>query len=294
MLSFEALQVLVAIDRKGSFAAAADLLNRAPSSLSYQVQKLEQDLDLMIFDRSGHKATFTDAGRLLLERGRVLLEVADELVLDAKSLAHGWELDITIAFDGLLTARHLFPLIGKLSEESATWVKLQEEVLAGAWEALESDRADILISPISSSIPKDIKTQALGVSKSYWVAASSHPIHKHKNPFDPEVRRLYRSVSAADSARETKTYTLNILDNQPRLTLSSMTEKYHAILEGYGIGTMPIWWIEHDLAKGRLKIIDGSNVNQLQWVIAWKRNRMGNAKSWFIRQLPNALPMLTC
>ncbi len=39
MLSFEALHVLDAIERKGSFAAAAESLNRAPSSLSYQVQK---------------------------------------------------------------------------------------------------------------------------------------------------------------------------------------------------------------------------------------------------------------
>ena len=73
LLSFEALLVLEAIDRRGSFAAASEELGRAPSSLSYQVQKLEQDLDLVIFDRSGHRAVFTKAGRLLLERGRLLL-----------------------------------------------------------------------------------------------------------------------------------------------------------------------------------------------------------------------------
>ncbi|KXF83242.1 LysR family transcriptional regulator [Enterovibrio coralii] len=292
MLSFEALQVLDAIDRKGSFAAAADSLNRAPSSLSYQVQKLEQDLDLVIFDRSGHKASFTDAGKLLLERGRILMNAADELVADAKSLAHGWELDITIAFDGLLTARQFFPLVDKLSEESSTRVRLQEEILAGSWEALDDDRADILISPKPPTIPSGVKVQELGYSDGYWVAAANHPIHKHNNPYDPDIRRLYRSISVADTARNAKTYTYNILDEQPRLTVSSMTEKYNAILDGYGIGTMPGWWIEDDLAEGRLKILDGSEVYKLYWVMAWKRNRMGNAKSWLIRQLPKVLKVI--
>lgn len=187
MLSFEALQVLDAIERKGSFAAAADTLNRAPSSLSYQVQKLEQELDLVIFDRSGHKAVFTDAGRLLLERGRALMNAADELVADAKSLAHGWELDITLAYDGLLRARDFFPLVEKLSTKASTRVRLQEEILAGSWEALMEDRADILISPKSPTVPSGVKTQELGTTDGYWVAAANHPIHQHANPFDPDV-----------------------------------------------------------------------------------------------------------
>ncbi|MBE8572569.1 helix-turn-helix domain-containing protein, partial [Vibrio sp. OPT46] len=50
-ITLEALHILDAIDRRGSFAAAANELDRAPSSLSYQIQKLEQDLDIIIFDR---------------------------------------------------------------------------------------------------------------------------------------------------------------------------------------------------------------------------------------------------
>lgn len=76
-ITLEALHILDAIERRGSFAAAANELNRAPSSLSYQIQKLEQDLDLMIFDRSGHRANFTEAGKLILERGRAILAATE-------------------------------------------------------------------------------------------------------------------------------------------------------------------------------------------------------------------------
>ncbi len=43
-LTLEAIRVLDAIDRRGSFAAAADELGKVPSALSYTVQKLEDEL----------------------------------------------------------------------------------------------------------------------------------------------------------------------------------------------------------------------------------------------------------
>lgn len=91
-LTLEALRVMDAIDRRGSFAAAADELGRVPSALSYTMQKLEEELDVVLFDRSGHRTKFTNVGRMLLERGRVLLEAADKLTTDAEALARGWEL----------------------------------------------------------------------------------------------------------------------------------------------------------------------------------------------------------
>ncbi len=48
-ITLDALEVLDAIDRKGSFAAAANELFRVPSAISYTVQKLEQDLDVVLF-----------------------------------------------------------------------------------------------------------------------------------------------------------------------------------------------------------------------------------------------------
>ena len=48
-LTLDALLVIDAIDRKGSFAAAAHELHRVPSAVTYSVQKLEEDLDVLLF-----------------------------------------------------------------------------------------------------------------------------------------------------------------------------------------------------------------------------------------------------
>lgn len=114
-LTLEALRVMDAIDRRGSFAAAADELGRVPSALSYTMQKLEEELDVVLFDRSGHRTKFTNVGRMLLERGRVLLEAADKLTTDAEALARGWETHLTIVTEALVPTPAFFPLIDKLA-----------------------------------------------------------------------------------------------------------------------------------------------------------------------------------
>src|SRR5260370_24296285 len=83
-LSFEVLQALDAIDRTGTFASAAETLHKVPSSLTYLVQKLELDLGVKLFDRTGRRATLTHAGRVVVEAGRPLLVASEDLRCQAK------------------------------------------------------------------------------------------------------------------------------------------------------------------------------------------------------------------
>lgn len=286
LLSFEALLVLDAIERRGSFAAASEELGRAPSSLSYQVQKLEQDLDLVIFDRSGHRAVFTKAGLLLLQRGRALLAAADEMVADASALAHGWELELTIAYDSLITLDRLLPLVEQLAKHSKTKLKLKEEALAGTWEALSHDRADIILASSQTLSPQDVKMQPIGMIDVVWVAHPEHPIHNETDPLDPSVRKQYRSIAVADTARSLPPITHNILDDQPLLTLSSMYDKLVALKAGLGVATLPYAYAKDAVEAGELKIIGDKVANEVEIVMAWHRGQMGKAKTWCIQHLP--------
>ncbi|SHF50333.1 LysR substrate-binding domain-containing protein [Vibrio gazogenes] len=284
-ITLEALYILDAIERRGSFAAAAHEMNRAPSSLSYQIQKLEQDLDIIIFDRSGHKASFTDAGRLLLDHGRQILSETDKLVNDATVLANGWELDLTLAYDGIIPVDNFFPLVEALGNVSKTRVRLQEEILAGCWESLASDRADLLICPRLETMPHDVKVESLGSMSMVWVAATGHYVHKRSGVFDESARQKYRIVAIADTAREQPPLSVNILQKQPRLTVTNFAAKCQAITSGLGIGTLPQQVAQPLIDAGKLQIIHGTEKKDADLVLAWRRNKMGEAKSWCIQYL---------
>jgi len=82
------------------------------------VQKLEQDLAVALFDRSGHRARLTPAGRELMHEGRALLRAAGELECRVKRVATGWETELRIALDIMIPAVQLFPLIAAFYAEN--------------------------------------------------------------------------------------------------------------------------------------------------------------------------------
>ncbi len=289
-LTLEALRVMDAIDRRGSFAAAAEELGRVPSALSYTMQKLEEELDVVLFDRSGHRTKFTNVGRMLLERGRVLLEAADKLTTDAEALARGWETQLTIVVEALVATETLFPLVEKLAAKANTRLSLITEVLSGAWERLEQGRADIVIAPnMHFRTSSEINTRLLCKQKNVYVAHPDHPIHREADPCSESVRVKYRGVAVADTARERAVLTVSLLEKQQRLTVSSMDDKRRALLAGLGVGTMPYHLVEQDIAGGRLKIVSREYTREADIIMAWRRDSMGEAKNWCLREIPKLL-----
>lgn len=289
-LTLEALRVMDAIDRRGSFAAAADELGRVPSALSYTMQKLEEELDVVLFDRSGHRTKFTNVGRMLLERGRILLEAADKLTTDAEALARGWETHITIVVEALIPTEKLFPLLDKLALKANTQVSLLTEVLAGAWERLEQGRADIVIAPdMHFRASSEVNTRKLYTMNNVYVASPDHPIHQEPEPLSDVTRIKYRGIAVADTARERPVLTVQLLDKQQRLTVSSIDDKRRALLAGLGVATMPYPMVARDIAEGRLRVVSPEYSMESQIIMAWRRDSMGEAKSWFLRELPKVL-----
>ncbi len=72
-----------------------------------------------------------------------------------------------------------------------------------------------------------------------WVAATDHYVHKRSGVFDSSAREKYRVIAIADTAREQPALSVNILEKQPRLTVSNLVTKIDALVKGLGIGTLP-------------------------------------------------------
>src|SRR5258707_12969552 len=110
-LSLESLQVLDAIDRKGSFAAAAEDLHRVPSAITYSIRQLEESLGIEVFDRTGHRAVLTAAGRELLAEGRRLLRRAADLQRRVQQVQKGLESDQRMAAGTIVNRVGRFGLV---------------------------------------------------------------------------------------------------------------------------------------------------------------------------------------
>src|ERR1700712_5195953 len=145
-LSLDALSTVDAIARRGSFSAAAKELCRVPSTISYTVAKLEEDLGVQLFERFGPRVALTSAGAELLKEGRFLLKAASDLESRVRRVASGWETELTIGMDSMFALIALKEDIVAFYEvTSQTRLRLVTEALSGTWEALLDRRVDLLI-----------------------------------------------------------------------------------------------------------------------------------------------------
>lgn len=76
--TLDQLRILKAIATEGSFKRAADSLYVSQPAVSLQVQNLERQLNVPLFDRGGRRAQLTEAGHLLLEYGDRILSLCRE------------------------------------------------------------------------------------------------------------------------------------------------------------------------------------------------------------------------
>lgn len=290
-LSIDALEVIDAIARKGSFAAAAESLYRVPSAVTYTIRKLEEDLGVAIFDRSGHRANLTEAGAELLKEGRYLLDAAHALESRVKRVATGVETDIGIAISDLFGNQALFNILQDFYAQGfGTRIKIMREVFGGSWDALISGRADISIGAPGEAPPGGgFSTSLLGQLEFVFAVAPHHPLALLPEPLNNQDIIQYRAVAAADSSRNLPPRTSGILSGQDVLTVSDMQGKLEAQLAGLGVGFLPIKMAQHYASQGKLVIKAVAEPRALgPTFLAWsnqRNSRMGKAQQWMLKQL---------
>jgi DNA-binding transcriptional LysR family regulator len=289
-LTLDALAVLDAIDRRGSFAAAAEELHRVPSAVTYQVQKLEEDLDLVLFDRRGHRAVLTAPGRELLTSGRVLLRAAGELEHRVKRVATGWEAELRIAVDTIIPMALVWPLCADFfadcrdRQASHTRLRFSREVLGGGWDALADGRADLVIGaagdPPSGG---SYRTRALADCASVFAVAPSHPLAAHAEPIPAGVVAGFRAVAAADTSRRLPPRTIGLIEGQDTLTVPDLDAKLAAQIAGLGCGYLPLHMAAPWIAQGKLvtKQVEQPGPST-RLSLAWRAEPPGKALEWWL------------
>ena len=290
-ISLDALSVLDAIERTGSFAKAAQQLYRVPSAVSYTIRKLEDDLGIAVFDRSGTRPQLTEAGLTLLVEGRHLLQAAHKLEQRTQRIASGWEAELNIALDQIMPTNCLLPFCGRFYEVSqGTHVRLSSEVLGGSWDALYTSRVDLVVgAPGDAPTGGGFATKVLGKVCMVFAVATEHPLAKTEEPITNEEIRKHRAIAIADSSRELQPRTYNIVAGQETFVVPNMDAKLAAQCAGLGIGWLPDYLAAAAIDRGELIVKQvATPMPAAPLHIAWKTGNKGLALQWFVEELSKA------
>ena len=307
VLTPEALSMMEVIARTGSFAAAARELGKVPSALTYNVRQLEDALDVLLFDRRSRQAKFTAAGEELLNEGRRLLEQMEAVANRVKRVATGWETQLTVAVDGVLSRQTIFEICESfyaLQPEGGdgqgrgpgTRLRLRTEVMAGTWEALVSGQADLAIGVgADRTLPAGIQMQPLGTLAFVFAVAPHHPLAAVDGVIGDSELMRHRAVAVADSAQRLAPLTVNLLPGQDVLTVASMQAKIEAQLRCMGCGFLPEPLARDHIAAGRLVVKAVQRPSPgARMGYAWRtatpggstrKSQLGLALRWWLTQL---------
>lgn len=289
-LTLDALTVLDAIDRKGSFAGAAQELFRVPSTVTYTVQKLEEDLGFTIFKRVGRRSVLTPAGLVLLEQGRQLLTAAQEVVAKAHQVNSGWETELNIAIDTVWDINQLYPIIKEFQQlNNGVQINISEEVMGGTLEAIIEQRADITIGGPPPVAPiQGIKFEKVMSAQWLFVVAKNHALINQPQPLTEQDTLPYARVVIRDSATQSAIRAHRNLGERPMLRVANMEQKIKAQLQGVGVGFLPRHKIQPYLDTGDLVVLniekEAPVTNQY---CAWRSNNNGRATQWFVNKFLN-------
>ena len=289
-LTPEALGVLEAIHRTGSMAAAAREMGVVPSALTYRVRKLEDALDVLLFDRSSRRAALTQAGQELLREGNRLLLELDAIANRVKRVATGWEPQLTLAIDSIISRTTVMELCGAFfALEPPTRLKIREEALSGTLQALTSGQADLAIGVVMEpNTDHLITSKPLGNIKFVYAVAPHHPLASATQPITDAMMLAHRVVAVADSVQRGAGISVGLLGGQDVFTVPGMLAKLDAQLRGLGAGFLPDYLARPYIQTGRL--IEKPVVQRARIVrpsYAWRTapGEPGQALAWWLKQL---------
>ncbi len=108
IMNLEQLEAVNAVAEFGSFRTAADKLNRSQPALSATIKQLEEEFEILIFDRTDYRPKLTDAGSAFLKVAKVTLESANYTTRVATELGKKKaDTELSISIDPLVSNKYI-------------------------------------------------------------------------------------------------------------------------------------------------------------------------------------------
>lgn len=144
MFELNQLRSFIAVATELNFHRAAERLNMTQPPLSRQIQLLEREVGVLLFDRSGNTTRLTAAGRRFFNEAQDILRRAEAAALSARRAESGEEGAVVLGFIPIATLGLLPSVVSVLRETVPTVdIVLKEMQTIDQFEALQSGLIDL-------------------------------------------------------------------------------------------------------------------------------------------------------
>jgi DNA-binding transcriptional LysR family regulator len=251
-LTLDQMRVFATVAETGSFRSAAIRLDRVPSAISHAIGNLEAQLDIELFDRSGHKPRLTPAGATLLADVKGVLLKVDIVRARAGGLGQGVELEIVLALDPQFPLPPLCRALDAMHHRYPTVaLRILSTPLGASIDALLEGRCDLAISGIDLVHPA-VELESLLAVRRAAVVSACHPLAKwEEKQLDGATLSDHVQIVVEDNSERTRDRDFGVVSTL-RWRVADNLSKHSLIAAGMGWGSLPLWMIDHELQAGTL------------------------------------------
>jgi DNA-binding transcriptional LysR family regulator len=257
--TFRQLQIFESIFRLGSFTRAAEELFLTQPTVSMQLKKLSDAVDMPLFEHVGRHVEPTEAGKELYHATRQVFDVLANVEMklaDLQGLKSG-----RLRMGVITTAKYLAPeMLGEFSKEYpgidlALKVTNRDRII----ERMYANEDDLYI--MGQAPDGDLEVQAYEFAPNPLVAMAprDHPLVGKKNiSFERLSEEPFIIREPGSGIRDTMLRLFNEKGLRPnvRMELGSNEAIKHAIVGGLGISVMSLHTLTLEGADGPVAILD--------------------------------------
>lgn len=287
MFSKSSLEMLDTVARLGSFTAAADVLHKVPSAISYGVRQVEVELGVVLFRRLPRKVELTPAGELFMQEARSLLRQMEELKAQTRRAAHGWQKTLKVTLDNVVKLDRMKPLVEDFYRTfEFAELQINMEVFNGSWEAISQGRADIVIGATSAvPVGGDFEVRDMGILDWAFVMSPAHPCVREQVLTEAFVSQ-FPAICLDDTSSVLPKRHTGHYPQQRRLLLPNWYSAIECLKNGVGVGYMPRHMAQPLFASGQLvekMLPDEKPLSQC--CLVWRKDDNHKLIEWMVNYL---------
>ncbi|MFG3204535.1 LysR family transcriptional regulator [Streptomyces sp. NPDC048192] len=257
-----ALELLLAVARLGSLGAAAREVGITQPAASSRIRSMERQLGVALVDRSPRGSRLTDAGALVTDWARRVVEAAAAFDAGARALRDRRDSRLRVAAS-MTIAEYLLPgwLLALHAERPDTAVSLLAGNSAKVAELLLAGEADLGFVE-GLSVPTGLDSAVIARDRLIVVTAPAHPWARRRRPLTADELAATPLI-----LRERGSGTRQVLDAalgglaRPLIELSSTTAVKASAVSGAGPSVLSELAVGEELAMRRLVSIPVEGVS---------------------------------
>jgi len=242
-------EVLEAVVQLGSFAAAAQTMNRSQSTISYAISCLQEQFKVPLLEMKGRKAQLTEAGKALLADVEPLLSGFRALEKKAASLAAGGESELRLSIDSIFPNERLFAALAELTRLYPYILpQLHKSAFLSSVQEFQTFGADLCITGLPA---REHFIKPILEIRMLAVARADHPLHAVKRQLTrldliQRVATIIEGATGPEPKRQPHT------PSQKYVAVNTIEAAIEAVRSGMCFGWLPVYRIEPYLSSGEL------------------------------------------